>query len=102
VLVDLGLDGSHAAALDDEHFDDAIRASMEDGLSLTGPDVGTPLIAVHGAAGRVGVFGPVITEMPKGAASLRLWDGFVAMAETNGFFELKRTRTSSPDMSTIA
>jgi 2-hydroxychromene-2-carboxylate isomerase len=101
VLADLGLDASHADALDDEQFDAAIRSSMEDALALVGNDVGTPIIAIHGEAGRAGLFGPVITEMPKGAAAVRLWDGVVAMAETNGFFELKRTRTGTPDMSTI-
>lgn len=66
------------------------------GLALTGDDVGTPLIAVDGPAGRVGLFGPVITELPDLEASLELWDGFVKMAGTTGFFELKRTRTESP------
>ena len=101
VLTEVGLDPSHAAALDDESFDDAIRSAMADGLALTGTDVGTPIIAIDGATGRVGMFGPVITVLPAADAALRLWDGFVAMAETDGFYELKRTRTVSPDMSTI-
>lgn len=102
ILDDLGLDPAHAGALDDEQFDAAIRVSTDDALSLVGNDVGTPIIAMHTASARAGLFGPVITVMPKGEDSLRLWDGVVAMAETPGFFELKRTRTTAPDMATIA
>jgi DSBA-like thioredoxin domain len=100
VLDGLGL-GQHAGAMDDASFDPIIQSAMDDGLSLVGNDVGTPIIAIEGAAGRVGLFGPVITVMPKGDAALKLWDGYLAMVDTPGFFELKRTRTTGPDMSTI-
>jgi len=94
ILAGLGIDPAHAAATDDERFDGAIRRAMDDGLGLVGDDVGTPIIAVERADGhRVGLFGPVITRLPDVAASLRLWDGFIAMVATDGFFELKRTRT---------
>ncbi len=101
ILTGLGLDPSHAEALDDESFDDAIRDGMADGLALVGNEVGTPIIAVDGAAGQVGLFGPVITKMPSVEEGVKLWDGFMLMVDTDGFFELKRTRTNSPDMSTI-
>lgn len=96
VLEELGLDPVHAAALGDESFDEAILAAMEEAFSLTGTDVGTPLIAVGSGDARVGLFGPVITRYPGPEAGLRLWDGFVAMAETEGFYELKRTRGELP------
>lgn len=97
ILTGLGLDVAHAAAAEDERFDAAIRAAMDDGLALVGDDVGTPIIALTRADGsRMGLFGPVITELPDLEASLRLWDGFVAMTEIDGFFELKRTRNASP------
>lgn len=96
VLTELGLDPAHADALTDDSYDAAIRASMDDGLALTGPDVGTPLIAIEIEGRRVGYFGPVITEFPEGDAALRLWDGFVNLLSVPGFFELKRTRTSAP------
>ncbi len=102
VLTTVGLDEAHAAALTDAAFDAAIHASMQDGLGLTGPDVGTPLIAVEVGDERVGLFGPVITEFPTGDEALRLWDGFVAMASTPGFFELKRTRTGGPALPPLA
>jgi predicted DsbA family dithiol-disulfide isomerase len=97
ILAALDLDVAHAEAADDVRFDAAIRAAMDDGLALVGDDVGTPIIALTRADGvRVGLFGPVITDLPDLDASLRLWDGFVAMVETDGFFELKRTRTAQP------
>ena len=98
ILTSLGLDAAHAAAAEDASLDGAIRRAMDDGLALVGDDVGTPIIALTRADGvRVGLFGPVITELPDLDASLRLWDGFVAMVETDGFFELKRTRTARPE-----
>ena len=97
-LESLGLDSAHAAAIDDADFDITIQASMDDAFALVGKDVGTPIIAIEGKAGRVGLFGPVITTFPVGDTAPQLWDAFVVMAETPGFFELKRTRTSSPDL----
>jgi len=99
VLDGLGLDRGLAHAAEDERYDAAISAAMEDGLSLVGDAVGTPIVAVArpDGDGRIGLFGPVITKLPDPAASLRLWDGFLAMAATDGFFELKRTRTDAPD-----
>jgi len=98
VLAGLDLDRSLARAASDERHDAAIRSAMDDGLSLVGDAVGTPIVAVErpDGAGRIGLFGPVITELPDAAASLRLWDGFLAMVATDGFFELKRTRTAAP------
>lgn len=98
VLEAVGLDPGLAVAADDEAWDSEIRRRMDDGLDLTGTDVGTPLIAFDDENGdRVGLFGPVITEVPAPDASVRLWDGFVAMATTPGFWEAKRTRTERPD-----
>jgi 2-hydroxychromene-2-carboxylate isomerase len=101
ILTEVGADPSHADALTDESFDAVIRAGMAEGLALVGDDVGTPIIAITGRSGRVGLFGPVITELPAPEDRLRLWDGFLAMVDTPGFFELKRTRRSAPDMQTI-
>ncbi len=98
-LASAGLDRALAAAADDDAWDAAIAAAMAEGLKLVGDDVGTPIIAVEHPARpgvEVGLFGPVITELPDAEASLRLWDGFLAMVATDGFFELKRTRTAAP------
>ncbi len=98
VLQRVGLDPAFATALTDDSRDDAIRASMADGLGLTGPDVGTPLIAMQTRHGRRGLFGPVITELPEDDDALELWDGVMAMFNAPGFFELKRTRTVAPTL----
>lgn len=100
VLAGLELDVSLAGAVDDERHDAAIRRAMDDGLALVGDQVGTPIIAVARPGGngeRVGLFGPVITRLPDREASLRLWDGFLAMVATDGFFELKRTRDAATE-----
>ncbi len=72
--------------------DHDVRPSHKRAIDLVGEEVGTPVIAMGGAA----FFGPVVTPAPKGEAAGRLWDGWVLMAGTPGFFELKRTRTQSP------
>ena len=56
---------------DDETYDDAIGASMDAALDLTGEDVGTPLIAFDDTDGeRVGLFGPVMSNVPTGDAAV--------------------------------
>jgi 2-hydroxychromene-2-carboxylate isomerase len=72
--------------------DDAVRAGHDRAIALVGEEVGTPVIAMGGTA----FFGPVVTPAPRGEAAGRLWDGWVLMAGTPGFFELKRTRTEDP------
>lgn len=97
-LAAVGADVSHAAAMDDSSWDAEIKSRMAKGLDLTGDDVGTPIIAMDNDDGeRVALFGPVITRVPSTEQSLALWDGFVAMAKTPGFWELKRTRTERPE-----
>ena len=61
-------------------------------------EVGTPVIAVDGVA----FFGPVVSPAPRGEAAGRLWDGCVLVAGTDGFFELKRSRTREPIFHTEA
>ncbi len=92
-LADVGLSPSLAGAMDGREYDDAVRKSHETGIGLVGTDVGTPVVAV----GNVAFFGPVVTPAPRGEAAGRLWDGVLMVAETPGFFELKRTRTAEPD-----
>lgn len=86
-----------ADAAGTDKYDDALRASHQEGMGLVGEDVGTPIIAVPGPDGeRVALFGPVVTPAPRGEDALRLWDGFLAVASVPGFYELKRTRTARP------
>jgi 2-hydroxychromene-2-carboxylate isomerase len=91
-LPEVGLPADFARYADSDEFDEQLRASHFDGISRVGQDVGTPVIAVNGVA----FFGPVISPSPKGEQALTLWDGVVAAASYDGFFELKRSRTRKP------
>jgi len=91
-LKEVGLPADLLSFATKSDVDDDVRASHDRAIALVGQDVGTPVIAMAGAA----FFGPVVTPAPKGEAAGRLWDGWVLMAGTPGFFELKRTRTEGP------
>lgn len=88
----LELDPALARYADSDEFDAQLRASHAEGIGRVGQDVGTPIISVDGVA----FFGPVISPAPRGDDALRLWDGVVAAASYDGFFELKRSRTRGP------
>jgi hypothetical protein len=88
----VGLSPSVLDAATSTEFDEVIKASHQAGMDLVGLDVGTPVIGVDGIA----FFGPVVTPIPRQEAAGRLWDGVLAVAGTDGFFELKRTRDRSP------
>jgi protein-disulfide isomerase-like protein with CxxC motif len=92
-LVAADLPGHLAETADDVSYDAAVRAEHDEGTSLVGNDVGTPIVEVGGAA----IFGPVVTPAPKGEAAGRLWDGVRLLLATDGFYELKRTRDREPD-----
>lgn len=87
-----GLPPELAQAGDDDSYDDALRAYTERAMKTVGTDVGTPVIEVDG----VGFFGPVVSPAPTGEAALKLWEGCLAVAHTDGFFELKRSRDRGP------
>ena len=91
-LEEVGLPTSLADAADDDRLDESIKATHHAGMDQVGMDVGTPVIAVEGVA----FFGPVVSPIPRGEAAGKLWDGVLAVAGTDGFFELKRTRTRDP------
>jgi len=91
-LAEVGLPADLAGAMDSTEFDEALRASHADGMDRVGYEVGTPVISVHGTS----FFGPVLSPIPRGQDAARLWDGVLLVAETDGFFELKRSRTRDP------
>jgi 2-hydroxychromene-2-carboxylate isomerase len=91
-LTEAGLPASLAGAMDSTEYDEALRASHEEGINRVGYEVGTPVISVNGTA----VFGPVMSPIPRGEAAARLFDGVLLLSGTDGFFELKRSRTRDP------
>ena len=87
-----GLDRALADAADTDTYDTVLRASHADGIERVGYEVGTPVISVEGES----FFGPVVTPIPRGEAAAKLWDGVRLVAETDGFYEIKRSRDREP------
>ena len=91
-LTEAGLPAELADAADSTEYDQALRASHAGGIDRVGYEVGTPIISVLGTS----IFGPVVSPIPRGEAAAKLWDGVLLVAGTDGFFELKRSRTRDP------
>jgi protein-disulfide isomerase-like protein with CxxC motif len=91
-LAEAGLPESLVDVMDSTAHDEALRRSHREGMDQVGDEVGTPVISVGGSA----LFGPVVSPTPRGEQAGRLWDGFLLVAQTDGFFELKRSRTRAP------
>lgn len=95
LLATLDLPTDLADALDDESWDAEIQADTDHALSLTGKDVGTPIIAFRPPDGQA-FFGPVISRVPDDADALRLWDAVLELTSFPGFAELKRSLREPP------
>jgi protein-disulfide isomerase-like protein with CxxC motif len=98
-LRETGLPKDLADAGDSDEYDPALRRSHQEGITLVGQEVGSPIIAIPGPgsdSGKIAFFGPVVTPAPTGDLAARLWDGTVAVASTPGFYEIKRTRVVGP------
>jgi hypothetical protein len=92
-LAECGLPEGLADVATTDAFDTQLRASHEEGISLVGQDVGTPVVAFNGTA----FFGPVLTRIPRGEQAGRLWDATVTLASYPHFFEIKRSRSERPE-----
>jgi 2-hydroxychromene-2-carboxylate isomerase len=91
-LAEAGLPTDLADAMESTEYDEALRASHAAGIERVGYEVGTPILSMNGTS----IFGPVVTPIPRGEAAARLWDGVNLVTQTDGFFELKRSRTRDP------
>jgi hypothetical protein len=97
VLDELGLPHTLLDALEDEAQDLTISQETDEALSLTGKDVGTPIIHFEPPQGTA-FFGPVISRLPKPDEAVRLWDHVVGLAGFPGFAELKRSLRELPQL----
>jgi hypothetical protein len=100
LLARAGLPAGLAGALDDTQWDDQIRAEGDEALSLTGKDVGTPIIQ-FGPPDGTAFFGPVISRLPAPEDAVRLWDYVTGLAGFPGFAELKRSLRERPQLSSF-
>lgn len=92
-----GLPAGLAGALEDTSWDSELQAETDHALTLTGKDVGTPIIHFQPPAGTA-FFGPVISRLPGEQDAARLWDYVVGLAGFPGFAELKRSLRERPQL----
>ncbi|WP_448616089.1 mycothiol-dependent nitroreductase Rv2466c family protein [Modestobacter sp. URMC 112] len=92
-----GLPAELSAALEDSSWDAQVQAETDEALSLTGKDVGTPILHFRPPEG-VAFFGPVISRLPSESEAVQLWDHVVGLASFPGFAELKRSLRERPQL----
>jgi 2-hydroxychromene-2-carboxylate isomerase len=97
VLASAGLPTELSGALDDDAFDEVLRQETNEALTLTGKDVGTPILHFQPPEGAA-FFGPVISRLPSPAAALELWEHVIALARFPGFAEMKRSLRELPQL----
>ncbi|MDP9434905.1 MAG: hypothetical protein M3P93_06810 [Actinomycetota bacterium] len=96
-LAEAGLPDHLAGALNDNGWDDLLRAETDEALALTGKDVGTPILHFQPPEG-VAFFGPVISRRPSEREAVELWDHVIGLARFPGFAELKRSLRERPQL----
>lgn len=97
LLAKVGLPIELADALEDASWDAELRAETDHALSLTGKDVGTPIIQFRPPEGTA-FFGPVISRLPSEPDAVQLWDHVVGLTSFPGFAELKRSLRERPQL----
>jgi hypothetical protein len=100
ILQDARLPVELVSALDDTTLDPVLRAETDEALTLTGKDVGTPILHFRPPTG-VAFFGPVISRLPRPEEAVRLWDNVIGLATFPGFAELKRSLRERPQLASF-
>ncbi|WP_018024440.1 DsbA family protein [Corynebacterium ulceribovis] len=91
-LAEVGLPQERLAQAKTGDFDAQLRENQRLAMEGVGDEVGTPVVKLGDNA----FFGPVITRIPRGEAAGQMFDAAVGLAQFPYFFELKRSRTESP------
>ena len=87
-------DPAYADVADTDTVDDKLRAFHQTAMDEVGNDVGTPVVKF----GDTAFFGPVLTRIPRGEEAGELFDASVRLASFPYFFEIKRSRTETPQL----
>lgn len=90
-----GLDLAYAEVANSDVLDKSLEEFQERAMELVGDEVGTPVIRI----GETAFFGPVLTRIPRGEEAGEIFDAAFRLASYPHFFEIKRSRTESPDFS---
>lgn len=97
ILAQADLPANFVEALDDTSWDDEIKRETAHARSLTGKDVGTPILQIDPPDG-IAFFGPVISRQPEPEDAEQLWDHVLGLARFGGFSELKRSLREEPQL----
>ncbi len=82
--------------LNNDELDKLIELEMETALSLTGDDVGVPILCIETDTDVKGFFGPILCRMPTGSEVLDLWEHIIGLSSLGCFFEIKRKKVGTP------
>jgi len=91
-LEETGLPATLVEFMTSDHYDEVLRESTAEGLALVGHDVGVPVLSVADW----GIYGPIMTRIPRGEDAVAVWDATLLLGPRDEFHELKRTRTERP------
>lgn len=94
-LEETGLPAGLADAARSTAYDERIRAANKAAMEPVGLEIGTPILHLDGT----GLFGPVISEAPRGEDAGQLYDALSAFARFPHLSEVKRARISEPVVS---
>ena len=93
-----GLDATFMAAADKERWDQEIRGSMAEAIEHVGDEVGVPILVFHDEDRTAGIAGPIMSPTVTGEPALALWDNVLGVTWNRNVFELKRSRTTGPQI----